>query len=51
MTISCKGQTLLPLLPQVHYDQTQIVNCLLRGEKRWLFFDTREPEVHLYTDR
>ena len=29
----------------MHYDQTNILNCLLRGEKRWLFLDTRQREV------
>ena len=27
---------------QIHYDQTNIVNCLLRGEKEWVFIDTRK---------
>ena len=26
---------------QIHYDQTEILNCLLVGEKEWLFMDTR----------
>lgn len=34
-----------PTSSQLHFDQTNILNCLLRGEKRWLFFDTRTPEV------